>query len=47
MCQGEWSTVQKQLALKQLHLLMPLDTDTVHVSMQALRVCALDFNRMS
>ena len=47
MCQGEWSTVQKQLALKQLHLLMPLNTDTVCVSMQAVHVCALAFHRMS
>ncbi len=47
MCQGEWSTVQKQLALKQLHLLMPLGTDTVYVSMQALHVCALAFHRTS
>ncbi len=46
MCREEWSTVQKQLALKQLHLLMPLGTDTLHVIMQALHVCALAFHRM-
>lgn len=47
MCQGEWSTVPRQLALKQLPSLMPHGTDTVHASMQALHTCALAFHRMS